>query len=119
MTTFEQLTGDQQRIMEDAWDMYNHSWGGHMTPIGEHTHASSDSSYEKLTDMKLLHRVLVMAGWKHNEYGYEITPAGIQLMQETKYVKGRLYRAELLRKLRDGEITEAQFLDGLENGQAS
>lgn len=114
-TTFESLSHGQQRIMEDAWDMYNHKWNGHMLPIGEHMESLGNSTYDKLVDKGLLRQILIMAGWKYNEYGYVITPAGIELMRETKYVQTRTHRAELMRQFREGEITEAQLLDGLEH----
>ena len=114
--TFEQLSSNQRRIMEEAWDASTHKLGDIM-PIGAHMHHPMDSDYEKLTDMKLLHRVLVMAGWRHNEYGYVITPAGIDMMQDTKYVTRRTHRTALIERFVAGEITEAQLLDELENGQ--
>lgn len=116
--TFDELSNNQQRIMEDAWDAYNHSWHGDIMPIGEHALAVLDSDYEKLADMRLLHRVLLKAGFRHNEYGYEITPAGVQMMADTKYVKRRKHRAELLNQYVEGTITEAELLDEIENGDA-
>lgn len=118
MTTFDELSSNQQHIMEDAWDAYNHSWHGNIMPIGEHASIVINSDYERLADMKLLSRILLKAGWRHNEYGYEIAPAGVQMMADTKYVQRRKHRAELLNQYFEGTITEAQLLNGIENGDA-
>lgn len=110
--TWEQLSQQQQRILEDAYS--GASMGLRDLPIYEHVWEQRDSDTARLTDMGLLHRVLIMAGFRHNEYGYVITEAGKALVSQTEQMKKRAERNVWAQQYHDGKITMEQFLDLLD-----
>lgn len=107
--TWNDLSSEEQRIMKQLWD--ERDWLS-TEPVPR----LFDGVYGRLYDKKLIAPSMIKSG-RNPEYTYRLTKDGAKLMGETSYAQTRQRRRDLIDKFTNGEITEEQFLNELEDAQ--